>query len=84
MVQNYTIYNVQVRIIENITKLNVPLNPYIAIISNENNRESLPIRFIFIQQAHALDFAHTDYRRVGEVFICSQYAACIEVWQGCL
>jgi len=46
MVQNYTIYNVQVRIIENITKLNIPPNSYIAIISNENNFDSLPVRFM--------------------------------------
>jgi len=48
IVQNYTIYNVQVRIIENITKLNVPLNSYTAIISNENHLESLPIRLFML------------------------------------
>jgi hypothetical protein len=48
MVQNYTIYNVQVRIIENITKLNVPLNSYTAIISNENNLESLSVRLFML------------------------------------
>lgn len=25
-----------------------------------------------------MDFAHTDYRWVGEVIICSQYAAALE------
>jgi len=48
MMQNYTIHNVQVTIIENITKLNVPLNSYTAIISNEINLESLPIRLFML------------------------------------
>jgi hypothetical protein len=48
MIQYYTTHNVQVRIIENITKLNVPLNSYTAIISNENNLESLPIRLFML------------------------------------
>jgi len=48
MVQNYTVYNVQVRITENITKLNVPPNSYTAIISNENNFESLPVRLFML------------------------------------
>jgi hypothetical protein len=48
MVQNFKVYNIQVRIIENITKLNVPPNFYTAIISNENNLESLPVRLFML------------------------------------
>ena len=37
-----------------------------------------------IHQALALDFAHTDYTQVGEVFIYSQHAVCTGAWQGCV